>query len=295
MRISIHGAGNEVTGSAYLVETQQANVLIDCGQFQGGRRDAARNRLPRALAPRDLNAVVVSHGHLDHVGRLPLLTMRGYRGPIYATPATIDVARLILKDSAKIQESEAERENRKRMRAGMQPVAPLFTGDDVDQMMPLCRPLEYARPTPVAPGISARMLESGHILGSAIIELTIEENGKQEVVVFTGDLGPTDMPILKDPVQLQKADWLFMESTYGDRDHRPLAATVDEFHTLIREAIARKGKGAGSHLRVGTNAADHVLPCTGLCSGDHPAIPGLYRFTTGHCGDRSLRASPRVV
>lgn len=242
MRITIHGAGNEVTGSCYLVETERASVLVDCGQFQGGKRDAGRNTLPKSLVPRDLNAVLVSHGHLDHVGRLPLLTKRGFRGSIYATPATIEVARLILKDSAKIQESEAERANRKRMRAGLQPVSPLYTDDDVDAMMPHCRASEYGKSTPIAPGISIRMFESGHILGSALIEMTIEESGSQKVVVFTGDLGPAGMPILKDPIALSHADWVFMESTYGDRDHRPLSETVEEFHTLLREAVTRKGK-----------------------------------------------------
>ena len=245
MKISILGAGNEVTGSAFLVETGFAKVLVDCGQFQGGNREENRNTIPKAFLPQSLDAVVISHGHLDHIGRLPLLTLKGYKGPIYATPATIDVARLILKDSAKIQEQEAERINRKRVRAGQELISPLFTDKDVDATLRLFQPVDYAVSKQVAPGVQVRLLESGHILGSCIVEMTIKAEGageKDRTVVFSGDLGPIGLPILKDPVRLDRADWVFMESTYGDRDHRPLQATVEEFHAIIRQAIQRKGK-----------------------------------------------------
>lgn len=242
MNISILGAGNEVTGSAYLVNTGRAKLLIDCGQFQGGHREENRNVIPKNVTPRELTAVLISHGHLDHVGRLPLLTMKGYKGPVYATPATIDVAKLILKDAAKIQEQDAARINRKRMRAGEELISPLFTDSDVDATIKLFQPIDYASSKQVAPGVKARMLESGHILGSAVIELTIEEEGRERTVVFSGDLGPLGLPILKDPAKLTHADWVFMESTYGDRDHRPLEATVEEFYAIIRQAVQRKGK-----------------------------------------------------
>ena len=242
MKITLLGAGNEVTGSSFLIQTDKAKILIDCGQFQGGRREEQRNDLPRNLNPRELAAVVITHGHLDHCGRLPLLTMRGYTGPIYATPATIDVSRIILKDAAKVQESETERQNRKRMRAGLEPLKPLFTDEDVDVASRLMRPINYDGPQQIAPGITAQMLESGHVLGSAIVRLIINDAGQEKTVVFSGDLGPLQMPILKDPVRINKADWVFMESTYGDRDHRPLDQTVQEFYELIREAVKRNGK-----------------------------------------------------
>lgn len=242
MKISILGAGNEVTGSAYVVDNDQARVLVDCGQFQGARQDERRNTIPRAMDPRLLSATLISHGHLDHVGRLPLLVKKGYSKPIHATPATIDVAELILKDSAKVQEAEADRINRRRLRAGEEPVTPLYTDEDVDRVMKLFRPVSYNVHTDVAPGFQARFLESGHILGSSIVELTLVDSGKPRTIVISGDLGPVGMPILKDPATLQHADWVLMESTYGDRDHRPLDATVNEFYQLVREAIAHKGK-----------------------------------------------------
>lgn len=242
MKISIHGAGNEVTGSAFLVDNGKAKVLVDCGQFQGGKREEQKNVIPKGLSPRELSAVVISHGHLDHVGRLPLLVQKGFRGPAYATPATIDVARLILKDAAKIQEQEATRLNRKRMRAGQEPISPLFTDEDVDATMKLFQPLDYDGPRPIAPGVQVRMMESGHILGSSILNMDIEDGAREKKVIFSGDLGPLHMPILKDPARIDRADWVFMESTYGDRDHRPLDATVEEFYALLREAVQHKGK-----------------------------------------------------
>ncbi len=242
MNISILGAGNEVTGSAFLVSNGKAKVLVDCGQFQGGRREENKNRIPKAMSPRELDAVVISHGHLDHIGRLPLLVMKGFSGPVYATPATIDVAKLILKDAAKVQESEAARINRKRMRAGEPLISPLFTDEDVDKTVRLFTPLDYDGPHPVAPGVQVQMMESGHVLGSAIINMDVEDGTRERKVVFSGDLGPLNLPILKDPARIDRADWVFMESTYGDRDHRPLDATLDEFNSLIREAVKRKGK-----------------------------------------------------
>lgn len=242
MKITIHGAGSEVTGSAFLLQTDRAKVLIDCGQFQGGRRDEQRNSLPRNFNPRELSAVVLTHGHLDHCGRLPLLGMRGYNGPVYATPATIDVSRMILKDAAKVQESDTERQNRKRIRAGMELLKPLFVDEDVDRVARLMRPLDYETAQSIAPGITAQMLESGHVLGSSIVRLIVEENGRSKTIVFSGDLGPLHMPILKDPARIEHADWVFMESTYGDRDHRPLDATVQEFYGLVTEAVKRNGK-----------------------------------------------------
>jgi len=242
MTVSLYGAAGEVTGSAYHVQTPRASLLVDFGLFQGRGMATEGNRVPRQLNVDKLDAVVLTHAHLDHVGRLPLLTKRGYAKPIYATPATIEVARLILQDSAKVQEQDIARINRHRAEKGGEPLAPLYTAADVTQVLPLFAPLPYEQPFTVAPGVSVRMFEAGHILGSASIEMTLEDSGVKRVVVFSGDLGPRNAPILHDFALLERGGVVFLESTYGDRDHQPLKETVAEFRQLISEAVERRGK-----------------------------------------------------
>jgi metallo-beta-lactamase family protein len=243
MKITVHGAGGgEVTGSAYLLETKQAKVLIDCGLFQGARKAENYNRLPKKGAFSKLDAVILTHAHLDHTGRLPLLTRADYQGPIYATPATIDVAQLILKDSAHLQQADVERENRRRQRQGKEPIQPLYAMQDVERLQPLYQPLKYDQPTEVAPGIVVRIVEAGHMLGSTSIEMTVDEDGKKKVIVFSGDLGPRGAPLHKDPIPFKSADFVFMESTYGDRDHASLEKTAIETREVVRKAVEAGGK-----------------------------------------------------
>ena len=242
MKIYFHGAAGDVTGSAYHVKTRHASVLVDLGLFQGGRQAEAKNRRLPKLAGGKLDAVVLTHGHLDHVGRLPILTKRGYDGPIFCTQATIDLASLIIRDAANIQEADLARENRRRERAGLPPFEPLYEPDDARRLGPLTKSVEYDKVVEVAPGIQARFVEAGHMLGSASIELTIEEDGARKVVVFSGDLGPRGAPLLRDPVPFRRADVLIMESTYGDRDHRPLSKTLVEARQILTKAVKAKGK-----------------------------------------------------
>lgn len=242
IRITFHGAAGDVTGSAYHIQTNQANLLLDFGMFQGGKKLEARNRMPRALRPRQLDAVLVTHGHLDHVGRLPLLGRHNYAGPVYCTPATAEIMGLILRDSAKVQAQDIERTNRKRERAGEKPLQPLYGAQDVEQLMPLVKHVPYDEPVPVAPGIRAKFVEAGHILGSTSIQLFIKDGGETKHIVFSGDLGPIGAPILKDPEGFHRAHAVILESTYGNRNHRPLDQTVEEFEALVREAVERKGK-----------------------------------------------------
>jgi metallo-beta-lactamase family protein len=243
MKISVHGAGGgEVTGSAYRVQTRDANILVDCGPFQGARKVENYNRIPKVGALDKLNAVILTHAHLDHTGRLPLLTKAGYRGPIHATPATIDFADLILKDSAHLQRSDVERENRRRKRMGQPLLDPLYEQEDVEHLRPLYKKLEYDKPTPLAPGITVRAVEAGHMLGSVSLELTVEEEGKKKVVVFSGDLGPRGAPLHRDYVPFEKADFVFMESTYGDHDHRSLKETAIETREVVKKATAAGAK-----------------------------------------------------
>jgi metallo-beta-lactamase family protein len=243
MRITVRGAGGgEVTGSAYLVQTGEAKVLVDCGLFQGARKVENYNRIPMKGAFDQLDAVVLTHAHLDHTGRLPLLTRAGYRGPIYATPATIDFADLILKDSAHLQKSDVERQNRRRARMGQPLLDPLYEQPDVEHLRPLYKKLGYDEPTPLAPGIMVHAVEAGHMLGSASLELTVEEDGKKKVVIFSGDLGPRGAPLHRDYVPFQRADFVFMESTYGDRDHRSLKETAVEAREVVKKAVEAGGK-----------------------------------------------------
>src|ERR1044071_3156825 len=228
MKIYFHGATGDVTGSAYHVVTEHASVLVDCGLFQGRERERAKNRREDKLEGGRLDAVVLTHGHLDHVGRLPLLTRKGYKGPVYATRATLDLATLILRDSLRLQQSDVERENRKRERAGLFPLEPLFEERDVRRLKPLTRAVAYNQTVEVAPGIQVRLVDAGHVIGSASVEMTVEEEGRKKVVVFSGDLGPRGAPLLGDPTPFERADAVVMESTYGDRDHRSLHATAAE-------------------------------------------------------------------
>ncbi|MFO0828386.1 MAG: MBL fold metallo-hydrolase [Phycisphaerales bacterium] len=237
MRIRCCGAAGQVTGSGYLVETGEASVLVDFGAFAGEPNEDELNRSLGFLDPARLDAVLVTHAHGDHIGRLPLLAKSGFNGPVFATDATIDIGTLMLADSARIQQADAERENRARRSAGKSPVEPLFDLIDAESLVPLARRVKLDAPTPVANGITARWFEAGHILGSTSIELTVRSGSTTRTIVFSGDLGPRGSPILRDPTPPTRADLLFLESTYGDRDHPPLAQTVDRFIGILRDAI----------------------------------------------------------
>jgi metallo-beta-lactamase family protein len=259
MKIRLVGAaGGEVTGSAYYVQTGRANVLVDCGLFQGGKKSEGLNRPPTSPKQR-IDAVLLTHGHLDHTGRLPLLAKRGHSMPIFATPATISMTSLITRDSAKIQKSDNERRNRKRIRAGEAPQDPLYTIEDAEKTIRLLQPVPYGRPLNVAPGIQATWAEAGHMLGSTSIQLTVQENGSVKRIVFSGDLGPKGVPILKDFEPFKQADLVFLESTYGDHDHRPFNETVEEFISIVKSAVEQRGK-----ILVPTFAVGRAQLITGL-------------------------------
>jgi metallo-beta-lactamase family protein len=243
MKITLLGAaGGEVTGSCYHVESPTANLLVDCGLFQGGPNEHALNVAPLGAAAAQLNAVVLTHAHLDHTGRLPLLVKNGFRGPIFATQATIEMTGLILRDSAKIQAQDAARHAAKPAPKGPPPPPPLYSMADVEKILGQLKPVSYNVAVPVAPGVRACWVEAGHMLGSASIQLLVDDAGAQRRVVFSGDLGPKNPPILRTAEPFTQADLLFLESTYGDRDHQPFPATVEQFVAILRAAEAGRGK-----------------------------------------------------
>jgi metallo-beta-lactamase family protein len=274
MHITLFGAAGEVTGSCYLVTTARARVLVDCGMFQGVDADQRRNLLPRDLRLDTLDAVVLTHAHLDHSGRLPLLAQHGYTGPIYATPATIDVAGLLLADAARLAESDAARANRRRQRANRAPIAPLFDEAEVAAVAALMRPLPHEQPASIAPGISVRLVEAGHILGSASVIMSVADGGREQLAVFSGDLGPRGAPIVNDPARIDAApDVVVLESTYGNRDHRPLAETVAEFAGLITQAALNHSKILVPAFAVG-RTQDILYHLAALVrAGSVPSIP----------------------
>ena len=244
MHITPFGAAGEVTGSAYLVTTELGKVLIDFGMFQGDAEDDARNIVPHTLHAPDLSAVILTHGHLDHCGRLPLLIRRGFKGHIYATAATRDMAELILKDAAHIMESDFARKQRKAQKKGIdvnRQDLPLYDTNDVERTIESFHETPYETYVEIAPGMTMRMFEAGHMLGSTSVELVVTELERTVTIVFSGDLGPRGLPYLKDAVTPPRADVVVLESTYGDRDHRPLSETVDEFASIVKQAIAERG------------------------------------------------------
>lgn len=243
MKVSLHGAaGGDVTGSAYLVETQQARVLVDFGLFQGVAKSEHQNRVPRDLNPRKLDAVLLTHAHLDHTGRLPLLVKARCEAPLFGTPATGDLTNLILRDAAKIQAQDIERINRRRQRAGQKLIESLYRLEDVEAVLSQFRPVPYHDPVEVAPGVTARWVEAGHMLGSASIHLTMTDASGIATAVFSGDLGAKDVPILKDAEPFHQAQTVFLESTYGARNHKPFQETVHEFLGVLHTAISCNGK-----------------------------------------------------
>lgn len=242
MHLAFHGAAGEVTGSCYLLEAAGVRVLLDCGLIQGDPKDEARNREPFPFDPKSIDAVILSHAHIDHSGRIPLLIKSGFRGKIFTHPATVDLCQIMLRDAGYLQEKDAEWENRKRERKGLRLVEPLYTAQDAEIAIDSFVALEYGKPMQVLPNLEVCLHDAGHILGSAIVEVTVSENGQRKCVVFSGDLGQTGIPILRDPAILTNADVLLLESTYGDRCHKDQASTYAEIAQVLNEANARGGK-----------------------------------------------------
>lgn len=242
MKIHFHGAAQTVTGSMHLLEVNGARLLLECGLFQGRRGETyARNRnFP--FQPTDITAVILSHAHIDHSGNLPNLVKQGFSGPIFCTPPTRDLAEIMLLDSGHIQEADVMYVNKKRARRGEPPLEPLYTLEDAARVAALLKAIPYEQPFEPVPGVTARFVEAGHILGSAGLVLDVEERGTRRRLWFSGDVGRLKLPLLRDPVLPEKVDYLVMETTYGDKPHRDPEQAYDELRQVLNRTIRRGGK-----------------------------------------------------
>lgn len=241
MKIQFCGAATGVTGSCHLITTEKHKILLDCGQFQGGKTREAMNYEPFPFDPAEIDYMILSHAHIDHCGRIPLLVKRGFKGDIYCTDATADLVDVMLKDSGYIHEKEAEWKNRKNERAGRPAVEPLYTFNDAVDSLKFIKPVLYDQLIELNDEMKFVFNDAGHILGSAITEIWITEEGQTSKIVFSGDLGVMDRPILRDPTIIKKADYVIMETTYGNRVHPSNSLDVTRLMDIIRETAKRGG------------------------------------------------------
>lgn len=242
MRISFHGAVESVTGSCHLLEWGNKKVLLDCGQFQGSNREEKMNFDDFDFVPSEIDYLLLSHCHIDHCGRIPLLVKRGFKGDIICTKPTYDLCKIMLLDSAHIHESEAEWENRKGKRAGKQLVEPLYTQEDAMNCMEYFKPKLYGQMVKIDNDFSVRFLDAGHILGSSLIEIWVNEGLDEELkIVYSGDLGVENRPLLNNPSYIEEADYVIMESTYGNRMHQGIESRMDKLIDIIINTARRGG------------------------------------------------------
>ncbi len=242
MNITFLGAAKTVTGSNFLVEAAGKKFLVDCGMYQGKAAQEIENSEDFLYDPKEIDFMLLTHAHIDHSGRIPKLYNEGFRAPIYAHRATVDLCSIMLPDSGHIQETEIEWKNRKRLRAGLEALPPLYTAEDAIKSMEIFKSVEYDTIIDVAENIQVRFNDAGHMLGSSIIEIWVTENGKTEKIVFTGDLGNNDIPLLDSPTMIESADYLVMESTYGSRLHMRNDDKANLFLDIVSETLDKGGR-----------------------------------------------------
>ena len=273
MKIRFYGAARTVTGSQHLLEVNGKRLLLECGIFQGKRNDFYNRNCCFAFEPKELDAVILSHAHIDHSGNLPNLVKQGYRGPIYATPPTAELAGIMLRDSGHIYEEDANYLNRKKRKHGEPMVEPLYTTADAEAVMPQFVEKNYNQNFEPVSGVTARFVDAGHILGSAAVVLDIDEKGKKTRLWFSGDIGRYKLPLLRDPVIPEKPDILLMECTYGDKPHRDADEAYVEFRDVVKRTIARGGRVVVPAFSVG-RTQELVYSLNRMISeGELPRIP----------------------
>ncbi|MDW7650337.1 MAG: MBL fold metallo-hydrolase [Bacillota bacterium] len=272
MKLTFCGGAKTVTGSSFLLDAAGKKILIDCGMFQGPRRLRTRNASEYPYNPAEIDLIILSHAHIDHSGLIPRLVKDGFQGRVLATPATIDLAKIMLPDSGHIQTMEAEWTNRKNERAGRPPVEPLYTVEDAEQSFKFFQAVGYYDTFTISPEILLKFYDAGHILGSAIVELTITENGRREKVVFSGDLGKSNQPIIRDPDVVEEVDYLITESTYGTRDHEQEEQKLEILQKIINDTVERQGNIVVPSFAVGRT--QEILFYLAMLMRDHK-IPNL--------------------
>jgi len=241
MKIKFLGAAKTVTGSFYLIETDKVRFAVDCGLFQGSKQLKEKNYGDFPVDPKSIEFLILTHAHIDHSGLTPKLCKMGFTGPIYSSPATIELCKVMFPDAGHIQESEVEMKNRKLSRAGKTLLEPIYTAEEAVQCLEQLHPIKYDESVKLAEGVEVRLRDAGHILGSSIVEVWVEENGQKEKIVFSGDLGQGHQPIINDPTVIESADYLLMESTYGDRYHKGVGNRAEQLKKVIDDTMRRGG------------------------------------------------------
>ncbi len=243
MQISFLGAAQNVTGSQYLIETDNSRLLVDCGIYQE-RELLGRNWSPFFMPPQSLGAVLLTHAHLDHCGLLPRLVQQGFDQPIYCTAATAEITRIMLLDAGKLQEEDAafkQRRHQREKRKGKYPEIPLYTQEDAEAVFPLFSPIKYGEPVQLSKGVEASFHDAGHVLGSSMVRLKVKQDGEQMTLIFSGDIGRWNKPLLENPTLFDEADYVVIESTYGDRQLEAIDETAQEFAEIIKAAAEKGG------------------------------------------------------
>jgi len=273
MKVIFHGAAKNVTGSMHLIEIGGKKLLLECGIHQGRREESENRNKTLPFDPADIDAMILSHAHLDHSGNIPTLVKNGFKGDIYMTSATRDLLGVMLRDSAHIQESDIKYLNKRRATKGLPLKEPLYTMDDAERSLDYFVSLSYERPFSPLPGVKAIFHDAGHILGSAMVDLELSENGQKKRFFFTGDLGRDHLPIIRDPYQPSGADYLLMESTYGDRVHGPIEETSRKLQQTVSQVFGRRGKIIIPAFSVG-RTQEIVYELHGMFeAGRLPAVP----------------------
>jgi len=294
MKIKFHGAARTVTGSQHLLEINGYKLLLDCGLYQGRRKESYERNKNFPFDPAKLDAVILSHAHIDHSGNLPNLVKQGYQNPIYATHATAHLSNLMLLDSGHIHESDATFINKKRKKRGEPFIEPLYTQEDAANVAQYFVCSDYGETFQPIPGVTARLLDAGHILGSAAVALDIEENGRKFRLWFSGDIGRRDLPLIRDPELPSEADYMIMECTYGDKPHRDPQHAFEELRDVVARTVRRGGKVIIPSFAVGRT--QELVYCLHrlIDSGDIPRVPVFVDSPLAVNATDIFRAHPEV-